>query len=539
MSYQGVTIRIPMAISGLRTDDSDPITPVTSLTLANNVTFERGLVMKDFGSRKWLNTTSFPNGVASSSPVVGLFDWEPSDVRQYFVAVTRSGKVYRFLDSQTREEIAPTASDTSTPSTLTIEENVSFAVGGTEDTNRNRKLFVYTGNAPIQVISGDSAVRANITTPAADWTSSYPTHGLIHNNRHITFGNKNDPHRLYISDTDDHEKFAGGNSNTFSVFPGKGIGIKSAMTFRGRLFIFKYPRGVYVLDDSDPSITNWTITELTDAFGIASEHSAVQIQDDILIKNTTGSLTSLSAANTFGDIESADILNRLRVERYLNEQMSPNGTRFSHMIYYEDKRKLYVTYQSAGGTTNDRLLVMDFSSAQEPRISIATKDTPLCLSQRRDQFGVLRPFYGSSDGHIYEMDVMDRSYNGSGYLGEFQTPNIDFSHADARIGELRKNFDFLEVTFEETGNWNLSVDVFIDREYQETITFNLTKGHYLDSFPLNTAEAIDRPTQSVRKPLHGSGRRISFKCYNSGNLQNFKIASLGVSFRIAEEGQKA
>ena len=60
-------------------------------------------------------------------------------------------------------------------------------------------------------------------------------------------------------------------------------------------------------------------------------------------------------------------------------------------------------------------------------------------------------------------------------------------------------------------------------------------GFTLDVDPLGREEA-----QTVRMPLHGSGRRISFHVRASGANQNFAIASLNVGFRIsAEQATKA
>ena len=86
-----------------------------------------------------------------------------------------------------------------------------------------KKLFIFTGSDPVQVIEGTSDVRLNIDAPAADWSgTNQPKFGVVHRNRLVCFGNGNDTHRLYFSDSENHEIFVGGDTLTFSVYPGTG-----------------------------------------------------------------------------------------------------------------------------------------------------------------------------------------------------------------------------------------------------------------------------------------------------------------------------
>lgn len=99
-----------------------------------------------------------------------------------------------------------------------------------------------------------------------------------------------------------------------------------------------------------------------------------------------------------------------------------------------------------------------------------------------------------------------------------------------------KSFDFLAVEFIPQGSWNLEVDVYIDGTFSETINFLMdVRDDGLGSFTLDTDPLGREETQTIQKPLHGSGRRISFHCKQSGSNQNFALASLSVGFRVSGE----
>lgn len=524
MGYKGQTYSIPLGDGGLLTDETPSRIPITHLLEATNVDLLKGVLEKAPGAIRY-NENAFATGL------IGGFDWWPNEIRQRIIAITRDGKVWKLPDSETNIEVLG-AGD------LVQGFTPVFVAGGAELPNNPRKLFIFTGQNQVQVISGDDSTRHNITTPAADWTTNYPTFGLMHDGQLVAMGNRSDPHRIYLSDHDDHEKFSGGTSISFSVAPGEGEMLLGGYVFNGRLFLWKFPGGVYYLDKPDIDPNTWSIKKLSSSFGVASPHAAVGVLNDLLVKNSTGSITSLAATEKFGDIESGDLLNNLRVEGYLREHASRQGTKDSYGLYYEDKKQVYYTYRSAGGIRNDSLLVLDYNRPDNPRVTWWRHLQPNFLALRQDSLRIQRPIYGAEDGYIYLMDQQTREINGAGYNAQFQIPFLDFGSGAPQISEQMKLYDFLELSFEETGNWQLSVDVFIDGRFSETIDFKLTKNETLDGFPLDKGKRmLPRMAQSVRKPLHGTGRRISFICYNDGQKQNFRLTGMTIYFRQAGQTQ--
>lgn len=530
MGYGGQIVTIPFGTKGLRTDDSHTLLPMDALTRAENVNLQLSFIEKAPGSMKW-------NKTSTGSPLVAHFDWFPNDITQRQMLVLENGTVRKFRNV---EESVTVAASGNAPTLLnTTSKQVFFVAGGAESINRNRKLLLFTGNNPVQVISGDADVRTDLTLPPTDWASSFPTFGVAHLGRIWAFGNSSDPHRVYASSESDHEDFTG-STLTFPIFPGDGERLISAKVYKGRLFFFKFPQGVYYLDTQNSfDTTLWGIKKLTGSFGIASVNSAIEMLDDLVIANSTGSITSMSAADTFGDVKSGDILSLLRNEGYMRETTSQAGRFERHAVYYSDKKLGLFTYRGAGSVRNDRILVIDISTGpQNPKVVWWNKDRPNFLSLMKDINGVERPVYGNDDGFLYTMDREDRDVGGVAYKGEFETPNMDFREIDAVLSEQNKLYQFLEVVFDPTGDFNLDVEVFIDGKSSETISFSMSDQPVLDEFVLDDDALAGRTPFSLRKPIHGMGRRIALRGSNDGLRENFQVTAINIYYKRAGQNQR-
>lgn len=522
MGYVGATFPIPLGGLGLMTDAPMNTIPPNAAIRANNVSLYASRVEKSKGSSRY-------NTQVLDGSVCAVHDYWPTPSLQRLIAVTSAGKVYRDTGDGTFTLGVPigTGLGALTSDTCIVE-------GGNEAAGSSKKLFIFTGTSQVKKITGDGTAIASIATPAADWAANYPTFGLIHNNRLWAFGNGNGRHFIYGSTTTDHENFTGAGSLVFSVFPGKSDGIVSALVYRGVMYLFKRPGGIYVLDDSSPDTVDWRIVEYSEAFGISSPHGVVQALSDIIAANNTGSLTSLSASEKFGDLESADVLAGAKVEEYIRANSNKAGIPYTHALYYPEKKLMYFTYRNVGTTTNNRMMVIDANS-QQLKMTIETKDNPVCLGLRKDTSGISRPMYGSLDGYVFLMDQSNYGVNGTAYLGEYQTPHMDFSQQDPKNAEKTKLYDFLSVTYVATGTWNFFIDVYIDSVFSETLMLSQAVGAALGSFVLDVDTLSGEDTKTIRLPLHGAGNRISFRIYNNQLNQNFKVEQLLVSYRPGKE----
>lgn len=519
MAYTGNIATIPLGQLGLLTDVPPGEVPRGAFVVAKNISYETGLITKAPGSIKY-NTQVLPAGI------VGLFDWWPNTVTQRTIAACSNGSIYRDIGDRLFNSATAIATGLGT-----LDPRCMFVEGGSETALRDKKLFFFSENNQLKVLAADGSEFTTVANPATDWaTPNFPNCGLIHKNRLWAFMGQ----RAYASDTANHENFTS-NILTQNIFPGEGGKITGAFVFKGRLFAFKEGGFVYYIDDSATDSSTWFWRKLSSNFGLASPHGIIEVLNDMIAVNESGSPTSYNSVDALGDIESADVLRLLQIENHFRENTSFSGLNMCHALYYAAKKQAFFTFRTGYRTTNDTLFHIDFNR-ERPRAAFWPKDQADCLALRKDINGILRPMYGSADGYVYFMDHEDRLVGSSGYTGEFRTGHFDFRFLDEKIANKNKLYDFLEIEFVPQGLWNLEVDVYIDGSFMETINFLMdVRDDGLGTFTLDSDLLGREESQTIRKPLHGSGRRISFHCKQSGSNQNFSIASLSVGFRMSDE----
>lgn len=520
MAYLGQTVTIQLGDFGLLTDVTSGQVPKGALIRANNISLETGYVTKAPGSLRYNSTQVLPAGI------VAIADWHPEPFVQRLIALCANGSLYRDIGDRIFSGATAINTGLGTPTPRSM-----FVQGGNETASRSKKLFLFTdGLNQVKVLDGDGTSFATIATPAADWvTPKFPRFGFVHRNRLWAFMGQ----RSYASATGNHEDFVTGVL-TDNIFPGEGGDLIGGQVFKGRAFVFKEGGFVYFLDDTDPDSDNWNWRRLSSNFGLSSPHGIVEILNDMIAVSESGSPISYAATEAFGDIESADLLRQLQIENYYRKNISMSGLDVTHAIYYEAKKQVFFTGRTGYRTTNNTLFVIDFNK-QNPRPVFWPKDQADCLALRRDANTTLKPMYGSADGYVYLMDQEDRLVGGSGYTAEFMTGHYDFRDMGP-AAHKNKLFDFLAVEFKPQGLWNLEIDVYIDGKFSETINYLMdVRDDGLDDFTLDTDPLGREEAQTIQKPLHGSGRRISFLCRGTGANQNFAIASLTVGFRMGAE----
>lgn len=519
MNYEGNISSIPLGLGGLYTDGPSSRIPASKLEYCENIIVKDGIIEKDFGSKRWNPNAVLPGGL------LAFQDWWPDTITQRMIAVCDNGAVYKFKDDG--EHYSVISASGLAPTQLQVSEYYKLVECGAEDQGRDRKMILFSSSNPPQVIAADGNLRTNISSPPADWTGlNQPFFGIVHNNRLVAFGN--DTSTIHLSSASDHEDFTS-SPLFFSVYPGEGERLINAVKYKDRLFLFKYPRGVYYLDDDDPNTANWSIKKFTGFFGAVSPFSALELFNDILIGDETGGLISMSATDKFGDIESADLFENFKIKRILRERLSLDGRYSRRFLYDREARILYVSYQGKTDSEINRILKLDYSTGS-PEITYITKDVLTCFGTRKDLSNIERPYYGSDDGYIYRIGDINRYVHDTGYSGIFDTPHFDMGQSGTQYQEQMKDFNFVEFVYIPTGNFNLEVEYFIDGRYINTFNVNLKGLSTLGTIKTGQRFSPNAGFSTMIK-VGGQGRRIKFRCKNSSAGENFKIAGINIYWK--------
>lgn len=530
MSYSGNKAKILFGEYGLLTDIAPDKAPPESLIQAQNICFFNGAVQKAPGDLQW-------NATAVSSGIVGAHYYLPNTAEpklQFrFVVVTKDGNIYKGRDRVFGNPIAQVGGTASLSHTIGLTPNVVFAEGGAEVATNPRKLFIFTGGSTLPyVINADNNTAATIALPASDWTSSqtYPKFGLIHRGSLWAFAGQ----IAYASNPSNHEDFQSSTvAFTEAVYPGEGGQLLGAGVYKGRLFAFKDGGYVYSLNDSDTSTRNWYWQKVASNFGLAAPNAVAEVLDDLLVGNSYGTLTSYAATQSLGNVEAADIMAGNGFDTFMRNQISKSGVPFEHLIYYSEKKMLFMTARSGYSTQNDTLMMLDFGRKGRVRAAQWTKGSPQCLAKYKDMNQVERPMYGDANGYLFLMDYADRLNGTAAYTGGFQTQHLDFSFVDPTLSSADKHFDSLAVHYIPDGSGTLSCDYFIDGRYIETLTFQMVqyKRPQLGTLTLDTDRLAQGNPETVTQPLKGTGKTLSMYFYNSGLNQSFQIPAVTVYFR--------
>jgi hypothetical protein len=302
------------------------------------------------------------------------------------------------------------------------------------------------------------------------------------------------------------------------------------------LIVFKYPKGIFIIDTSQINPVNWRYDPQSWAVGCSGPYGPVAIPNDVLFPDAIGHFHVLSRTGVERDAESSNIFSP-KMEEWQRAQISPSRMPFAHLIYYDDKRMAYAAVSGLGSIKNDRRVTIDFNNPPVgPRFMYSDRDVVQSLVMRKIG-GIDRPYSGDDVGKVWRMDESTRSKDGAGYIGVFQTDHSDLAEIVPEWKARTKSFDFLEFEFESVGNYNLSVNIYIDGVLKTVtpLAFSMSGvGVPLGSFVLDV-DRLGVTARSRRKRRLGfHGTRISIEGFNSGPGETFRITEALVYGRVAE-----
>lgn len=526
MAYVGSVIRLPVGVLGFSGSRNPTQLQAGHFEEVDNVTLEGGLIQKMGGKIRFVTAAQ---GFAINS---GISYYPTAGVERQAV-FGGDGDIYKFNPGTGDFDISM-----ATGLNVTRDPPPYFMMAGGEAGGSPRTLFVFSSVNQVRAVDGDGVVMAAITTPPADWAGAgnFPTFGVLHEGRLWGGGNANDPHRMYYSRATDHQDFSS-PGGTLSIFPGRGEKLVGAVSFKGLLMLWKYPRGVYAVNTQDPSPAGWRVEELSSAVGGVSQHLILPIDNDTLYMDPGGNIHLLSATNAFGGVQTSNISQRSDLAEYMRSQIDLTKLIRCMSVWYGTKQQAWFSLKQLSESDVNSRLIIDFSSPEiGPRFLKSSRDQINSMWMRQDTVGVLKPMIGTADEFVHMMDRDARNNDGDPYTMLFSTANTDFSFADPILATKNKNGDFLELIFEPQGDWDLTVQIFWDDVPGPPMLFSMGGvGAPLGSFILDTDVLSSLAIKNIRKRMAGSGRRFRLEAMQAGEDQNVAISDFFVSFRAADE----
>ena len=508
-------ITIPLGQGGINTSKSISTYPITDLSEAENVTSLDDIMRKIGGAIK-INTTP----ISGSPRIMGIHHFVGASSDD-LIAATGDGKIVTVVTGGIGVTLK---------TGLGLNKLTVMVEGGGGTT---KKLFIANGNDVVQVLDDGAASTGDIATPPVDWSGNNQPIGLtlhaggsgaVAGARLVGWGNANDPHRLYMSVPGDHEDFQGAGSATVSVFPGEGEGVRSCISYKKVLIIFKYPVGVYILDDSAADVTHWTCKIYARGHGTASPKGAWQAEDDIEFIGANGLIYRLSGIQEFGDLSSGAILPD-KIQDFVRQNILLGNLDRAVGMYVSSLRKSIVCVTKIGTSPliNNAKIILEHPILRAPAYFWDTKDICETIALRKDSTGELKPVIGDSTGTVWQIENESRSHDIGAYTGKFATGDIIVFPKGIR----RANIHFIEIIFRPTGNWDLSMDVELDGVFYKTLLFNMSGGGLILGIGmLGTATLGGAGLSNLKKRVGRDARRIRLICYNSGDGQDFQISEI-------------
>jgi len=524
ISYDGVTVlELVLGKDGLYGLKNKNLIPIGGLIALRNATLEDHSVRVGGGAA--LLGSAFGAGAVAGTEAIDYW----SDVNtQRTVVVGDDGAVYK--DDGTSGSWASLVTGLTTFANGAVPHLVP---GGAEVAGNNRKLFLFDRVNVVQVLDGDGAAMAALANPAADWSgANQPGFGAIHQGYLWAGGNANAPHTVYRSQQQNHENFTT-SAYSLRVYPGEGERLTAGLTYKGVLLLWKYPDGVYAVDTSDASDSNWRVIKVGSA-GAAGPRCVIPIEDDVIWVAPDGTWHLISATTATGAVRTEDIAAR-KLGSFHRDQINTSRLQYAQMVYYSHKQEVELACSASGQTAKNRRLHLDLNRRTEigDRWIWWDRDRNECLFMRKTS-GIQIPAMVDHVGQVWTLDQATRSANGAAYTFEWFTRDADFGEIVPGWQGRYKNLRFLQVEYDAKSAATHSIEIYLDGNLKQTVASTLSAAGAVLPFTLPATLGTGGLQLTARRRLMGRGRRIAFRGTSGVAGQDLSIMRLLVGMEVGE-----
>lgn len=337
------------------------------------------------------------------------------------------------------------------------------------------QVSTFQGGSAVNITSnGTGTTTVHRSTQALDWMDDAfsPRWGFMHRSRMIV-GGATAPHAVYTSALNNHSDFLNSGTLYDEVYPGEGEMIVGGISWRERAYLFKYPAGIYRLDDSSLDTADWGWKRVSRYVGAVSHASIVEADDEVYFVSPDGFIHTLSSVQEYGDVQSSAVKG-LEIGPYIRTYTDFSKlplTQTSAWVnyptikatYYAKKKKVFFAFSpnpnvpsGRGFPVNKVLLGIDLHRSnpggglREYQPFVSTRDECESLAIYRDPGTAEQVLLaGASNGFIYKLDQSARSKDSAGYMARFETKAFRPYNNDQNA-----NMKELEVVFADGSSQN-------------------------------------------------------------------------------------
>lgn len=524
MGFRGEITTLPVGLQGFNGSKNPSRLAPGHLSYVEGVDLDGDVLIKDGGASK-LNSSALSGGILSG------FNWSPARGSYHDIVFCDDGAIFKDTGAGT---FGVTLATVGVPAIYPP----FFCAAGGEDVGEDRKLFIMSDAHQMKVVVGTADTASDISNPAADWSASFPIFAVQHDNRLWAGGNASDPHRIYYSLLTDQQDFVSSGSGSLSVYPGEGEIIVGGLSFNGLLVLWKYPKGIYIVDTTDPDITNWSVRPLTKAVGAVSPWCIIPIGNDVMYLMNDGTFHVMSATNAFGDLNTSNISHEPNYfDVFMRSNVNLTNLRSAMGCWYGSKSKAWFGVPQVGTTRNNMRVMIDFNNAQVgPRFFLSRRDDIPGIWMRPDNTGVEHPVTGDNDGFVWLMDQDARNKDGEAYTMQLETSENDFSFADQRLAAKTKNGAYIEISADLISETMVNVVPLWDGLETDPLTLTLGgAGAALDAFILDVDELSSSGIVTAKNKLTGQGRRLKLIVTNNELDDEVRLSEFRVAYTVGDE----
>ena len=392
-----------------------------------------------------------------------------------------------------------------------------------------------SGSAVNFTTNGTGTHTVHRSTMPLDWSNGANSvrWGFMHRGRMYAGGGDQLPYTVYASVLDNHSDYLNSGTLLFQIYPGEEDLCVGGISWRNKAYIFKFPYGIYVLDDASTDTAQWGWRRISKYVGAISQASIVEADDEVYFVSPDGYIHALSAVQESGDVRSSAVKG-LEIGPYLRE-----NTDFSRMptatwsgfraypvpqgVYSPVKRKLYFSFPKPGAVSsqgypiNKTVIGLDLhrsdpsTGIRDAQVFVSTRDEceSFCIYRDPTTGGPVL-LAGATNGFIYKLEQETWTKDGAGYMGSFETKEF-YPYGNTRRANMRE----LQVVF-APGSTNNAIRINV---YQDG-TF---------------AAQADLTDASPKMRLYGDCKRFKIVGENSQLASPFSITRIDVRYLPGNE----